>query len=207
MKDRIPGAPGQYKAVVTEAELLNMQSGKEFTITLVRDDQPIEGGTPYSKAAVLPDELAEQLCPGLEDPTPADALRALHSNHVSVRRIDSKELSRYAYIRCDIEPKAGCLAAMIVVTYKTSGTGGEFVKSLTYLLSGLSYFSHTLIELASHLTNATSDIPDDLYAFRITVENERNDGTASVVLKNMADKTATMSVSVVPICGNITHLV
>ena len=77
MKDRIPGAPGQYKAVVAEAELLNMQSGKEFIITMTRDDQPLEEGTPYSKAAVLPDELAEQLCPGLEDPTPADAFQAL----------------------------------------------------------------------------------------------------------------------------------
>ena len=77
MTDRIPGAPGQFKAVVTEAELLKMQSGEEFTITMTRDDQPIVEGTPYSKAAVLPDTLAQSLCPEVADPTPADALAAL----------------------------------------------------------------------------------------------------------------------------------
>lgn len=79
MRDRVPGAPGQYKAVITAAELLKLQSGEQFTITLIRDDQPITEGTPYSKAAVLPDELARQICPGIEDPTPADALRQLSS--------------------------------------------------------------------------------------------------------------------------------
>lgn len=77
MKDRIPGAPGQYKAVVTEEELLKMQAGEAFAITMTRDDQPIEEGTPYNKAAVLPDKLAQQLCPDIEDPTPADAFDAL----------------------------------------------------------------------------------------------------------------------------------
>lgn len=79
MKDRIPGAPGQYKAVVTEEELLKMQAGEAFVITMTRDDQPIEEGTPYNKAAVLPDVLAQQLCPDIEDPTPADAFDALAS--------------------------------------------------------------------------------------------------------------------------------
>lgn len=77
MKDRVPGAPGQYKAVVTEAELQKMHAGEQFAITMTRDDQPIVEGTPYSKAAVLPDALATQLCPGIADPTPADALAAL----------------------------------------------------------------------------------------------------------------------------------
>lgn len=79
MTDRVPGAPGQYKAVVAQQELQKMQSGEAFTITMTRDDQPITEGTPYSKAAVLPDALAEKLCPGVEDPTPADALFALHA--------------------------------------------------------------------------------------------------------------------------------
>lgn len=82
MKDRIPGAPGQYKAVVTEADLQKMQAGEEFAITMTRDDHPIEEGTPYSKAAVLPDALALSICPNVEDPTPADALEALHAKAV-----------------------------------------------------------------------------------------------------------------------------
>lgn len=79
MKDRVPGAPGQYKAIVTEADLQKMQVGEEFTITMTRDDKPIEEGTPYSKAAVLPDTLAASICPDVENPTPADALAALHA--------------------------------------------------------------------------------------------------------------------------------
>lgn len=79
MTDRVPGAPGQYKAVVTSQELQKLQAGEAFTITMTRDDQPITEGTPYSKAAVLPDVLAEKLCPGMEDPTPADAFSALHA--------------------------------------------------------------------------------------------------------------------------------
>ena len=82
MKDRIPGAPGQYKASVSQEELQKLQSGAEFTITMTRDDQPIVEGTPYSKAAVLPDSLAEKLCPSLEDPSPADALEALYQREV-----------------------------------------------------------------------------------------------------------------------------
>ena len=78
MKDRVPGAPGQYKAVINGAELEKLNAGEEFTITMTRDDQPITEGTPYSKAAVLPDALAAALCPGMDDPTPADALSALH---------------------------------------------------------------------------------------------------------------------------------
>lgn len=77
MKDRVPGAPGQYQAVLSAEALAKMQAGEQFTITLTRDDQPITEGTPYSKAAVLPDDLAKRLCPEIEDPTPADALAAL----------------------------------------------------------------------------------------------------------------------------------
>ncbi len=77
MKDRVPGAPGQYTASVAAGEFAKLENGKPFSITLMRDDQPLVEGTPYSKAAVLPDEVAAALCPGVEDPTPADAFKAL----------------------------------------------------------------------------------------------------------------------------------
>lgn len=80
MKDRVPGAPGQYSAVIPEEELQKLQTGQPFAITLTRDDKPIIPGTPYSKAAVLPDELASKICPDMDDPAPKDAFAALHEN-------------------------------------------------------------------------------------------------------------------------------
>lgn len=79
MKDRFPGKPGQCRATITAEELQKLQNGDEFVITLVRDDQPIVEGTPYSKATVLPDELAVQICPGQDDPAPKDAFASLQS--------------------------------------------------------------------------------------------------------------------------------
>lgn len=76
MQDRQPGKPGQYKATLTPAEFQKMQAGQQFTINMIRDDQPIVEGTPYSKAAVLPDALAEIVCPNIANPTPAEAFRA-----------------------------------------------------------------------------------------------------------------------------------
>lgn len=69
MQDRQPGKPGQYKATLTPAEFQKMQAGQQFTITMIRDDQPIVEGTPYSKAAVLPDNLAKIVCPKISNPT------------------------------------------------------------------------------------------------------------------------------------------
>lgn len=77
MKDRIAGAPGRYSAIVPVADLENFQTGNSFEITLVRDDDPEEAGTPYNKESVLPDDLAADLCADYDDPTPADAFRAL----------------------------------------------------------------------------------------------------------------------------------
>lgn len=77
MHDRIPGAPGQYKAIITAEELLKMQSGKQFVITMTRDDHPLAEGTPYNKASVLPDDVANLICPKVTDPTPADAFMGL----------------------------------------------------------------------------------------------------------------------------------
>lgn len=76
MKDRVAQAPGQHQAVIAREELAKMQTGEAFTIHLTRDDQPTEPGTPYNKASVLPDELAQRLNLG-EDATPADALKQL----------------------------------------------------------------------------------------------------------------------------------
>ncbi len=81
MTDRVPGAPGRYSAVIDGEELQKLRNAQPFAITLTRDDQPIKKGTPYCKASVLPDELAAQLCPGMEDPSPKDAFSALYEQN------------------------------------------------------------------------------------------------------------------------------
>ena len=40
-------------------------------------------GTPYNKESVLPDSVAQLICPDVEDPTPADALRSLQAGKAS----------------------------------------------------------------------------------------------------------------------------
>lgn len=77
MTDRQVASPGQYKAVVSVAELEKMQNGEEFVVRLTRDDHPLTEGTPYNKESVLPDELAAAICPDVLDPVPADAFAAL----------------------------------------------------------------------------------------------------------------------------------
>lgn len=84
MTDRQVNNPGQYKAVVSLAEQENMKAGNAFVITLTRDDNPVTEGTPYNKASVLPDELAEDICPDVTNPTLADALRGLHTKASSL---------------------------------------------------------------------------------------------------------------------------
>lgn len=74
MTDRQPGAPGQYKMIM---------EGKEYTVILTRDDQPLVEGTPYNKASVLPDNLANRICPAVTDPTPADAYSGLAGTAVT----------------------------------------------------------------------------------------------------------------------------
>ncbi len=87
MTDRVPGMPGRCTGLVTGEELQKLQSGEPFAITLRRDDQPIKEGTPYSKAAVLPDALASALCPEVTDPAPKDAFAALQEKKAdSVQR-------------------------------------------------------------------------------------------------------------------------
>ena len=133
MTDRIPGAPGQYKAVVTQEELQKLQSSEEFTITMTRDDQPITEGTPYSKAAVLPDALAQQICPDVEDPSPADALAALRNMiypvgavYISVTQVDPAALfgGTWEQLKDRFLLGAGD-------TYAAGATGGEAAHTLT----------------------------------------------------------------------------
>ena len=78
MQDRIPGAPGQYLFKISADEIQKLMNAEECVVVLKRDDQPVVEGTPLSKATFLPDDLAAELCPEVEDPTPADALRNLN---------------------------------------------------------------------------------------------------------------------------------
>lgn len=77
MKNRIPGNPGKYSAIVPLDEVEKIQSGEPFSITIRRNDNPIEEGTPFSKETILPDTVAEQICPNNPDPTPADAFASM----------------------------------------------------------------------------------------------------------------------------------
>lgn len=77
MTDRVPGAPGQYIMTVNAAEAQKLLTGEAVTVTLTRNDQPLVEGTPYNKKSVLPDDLAGVICPGNNDPTPADAFAGL----------------------------------------------------------------------------------------------------------------------------------
>ena len=83
MTDRQPGAPGQYILTVSASEAQKILTGEPVTVTLVRDDKPLVDGTPYNKASVLPDDLAAKICPGVDDPTPAEALEGLRSKKIS----------------------------------------------------------------------------------------------------------------------------
>ena len=84
MTDRQPGAPGQYILTVDASVAQNILTGQPVTVTLTRDDQPLVEGTPYNKAAVLPDDLAAMVCPSVLDPTPADAFFGLLTKRTEV---------------------------------------------------------------------------------------------------------------------------
>lgn len=116
MRDRVPGAPGQYQAVITAAEQQKLLAEEPFTITLTRDDHPVVEGTHYSKAAVLPDALAAALCPGLEDPTPADAFAALHK-----KALESEDFPGCYYRVVDGETEWINPPMVLGETYRTTG--------------------------------------------------------------------------------------
>ena len=121
MTDRIPGAPGKCKAVVTGEELQKLQSGEEFPITLRRDDQPIKEGTPYNKASVLPDDLAEELCAEVADPAPKDALWALHN-----QKADTGRRKTGSEINIDDAANAPLLGLRIFGAAGTDENGNEY---------------------------------------------------------------------------------
>lgn len=68
MKDRIPMYPGRVKLVPVE--------GQENVFDMVRADDPVEGGTPLSKATLLSDQTVEKIWgdDAPENPTVNDAL-------------------------------------------------------------------------------------------------------------------------------------
>lgn len=83
MRDRVPGAPGQYKAQISQEELYKMEGGEPFSLKIVRDDDPQDEGTPINKETLLPDDVAAAICPEVEEPVPADALRSLNATSKS----------------------------------------------------------------------------------------------------------------------------
>lgn len=99
MTDRVPGAPGQYTMSVAASEAQKILTGEDVTVTLTRDDQPLVEGTPYNKQSVLPDDLAEKICPEVTDPTPADAFRGLIvkiDNTISpVNYVDNSDFTQF----------------------------------------------------------------------------------------------------------------
>lgn len=82
MRDRVPGAPGKYKAQISQEEFYKMEGGEPFSLKIVRDDDPKDEGTPINKETLLPDDVAAAICPEVEEPVPADALIALHKSKV-----------------------------------------------------------------------------------------------------------------------------
>lgn len=147
MTDRIPGAPGQFQAVMTADALAAMQEGLPFTITLTRDDQPVVEGTPYSKAAVLPEALGKALCPNIDDPTPADAFGALlpksggqltgpltlsWQNLTGLRAVNGLKMGAFRFDQnttCNIRNISGKWSALVAL----SMNGGE---NALYFISG-----------------------------------------------------------------------
>lgn len=95
MTDRVPGAPGQYILTVSAAEAQKILTGEPVAVTLKRDDQPLVEGTPYNKASVLPDELASILCPGVLDPTPADAFSGVLKKAAPYNYADNSDFTQF----------------------------------------------------------------------------------------------------------------
>lgn len=125
MKDRIPMSPGMHIAELTSENLEKLQNGKQFRIFLYRDDDPVETGTPYNKAAVLPDSVAGMICPDIEDPTPADAFRAVYLEAVRHPQVNLLDNSNF---KNPINQRGGNLytgAGYLIDRWKMAYTGLE----------------------------------------------------------------------------------
>lgn len=184
MTDRVPGAPGQYKAVVTAEELLKMQSGEAFTITMVRDDQPVVEGTPYSKEAVLPDDLASQICPDVEDPTPADALSALHT---AIGKVTDKDtVTKAESWNVTLAPNASnthtCSGTVLAVIVAAKNNSTGYVISAVWT-AGTSGMTQSMFD-------RTSDGGTDEWPTKVTIS-----GKNVTVLRDGAVDTATYYVT------------
>ena len=71
MRDRVPTYPGRVTLVPVP--------GQENTFDMVRADEPIEPGSIWNKANVLPDEVCDALGVDRVTAEPKDALTALKS--------------------------------------------------------------------------------------------------------------------------------
>ena len=137
MKDRKARAPGRYSAIIPAGDITKLQTGKAFQITLVRNDDPEEEGTPYNKEAVLPDDLAGLLCLG-GDSTPADVFRYFYNT---------------------IQTAADSVSEMLELDPDTSRSLSDALFELAYLVSsdhrylwdyGLMYDDEETGDIASH---------------------------------------------------------
>lgn len=135
MTDRESRYPGRYRAVMSASDVAQMQAGNQFSITLVRDDDPIDPGTPFSKETILPDSLIEYL--GLELDqihTPAEFLQELAAQG----KANSYDISILQEKLEDFEPGGGGgltdeefsqKAADIIYDEQANG-GGPFLEAL-----------------------------------------------------------------------------
>lgn len=175
MTDRIPGAPGRYQGNLSADALEKMQAGEPFSITLTRDDAPIVEGTPYSKAAVLPDELAAKLCPGVADPAPKDAFAALY------QIVDRGKSGNWHYRKWS-NGVAECWSSVITLEYQGTRCLSrwltlpfpmwEMVVSMTIPNAENDYFLHVPYVL-SHSANGSNGsvkfcVIDDVGSFKTT---------------------------------------
>ena len=145
MNDRLPGKPGRYSGVIDPADVQKLQKAEPFAITLTRDDEPIREGTPYSKATVLPDDVAKMLCPEKEDPTPADAFRHLGEGNLGANK-DAFALAPFviyenAYHGVDgnTVDKVGCSVYRMYLGDENERLFGKTLQIKTYAYGDMAY--------------------------------------------------------------------
>ena len=180
MKNRIPGNPGRYSAVVPYEEVEKLQSGQPFSIRLTRDDNPVEEGTPYSKETVLPDSVAEQLCPDNTNPTPADAFASLAKVKTAVG--DKEEVFNvpdfnmfvdggYYNVYNEEITKSGC-SVYGMTEYNFSKLAGKTIRIRTYMYDDMAllfYFYGEHVTYANHTANIEVDPKSGIFEFDYAV--------------------------------------